>query len=108
LVAGPDVGRPQNPPRSHIPEAGKSIEDGGKPGSNPVWVLKNAPSRAQSSHHIEYVVPQPSLISSPFAATGLADGLARRAAADQVHRLDVVPLDLAQVAQVRHLGPMTA
>jgi hypothetical protein len=62
LVAGTNAGCGEYPVRSHVPELGKSVHDGGKPGSKPRRVLKDHPSRSHSSHSNQYVFPEEPLI----------------------------------------------
>jgi hypothetical protein len=107
LVAGSNVGCAENPPRSHVPELGKLIEGGSKERSEPCGILKDQPSRSQSSHRIEYVGPEEAVIVGSLSKAGLANRLARRATAQNVDRLDRRPVHRLDVTQVRYTGVVT-
>ena len=67
-------------------------------------VLEDAQARTQNGDRLSDVGPQVPLVVRPCALAGVAERLAQIAARDDVDRLDLRPVDLGHVAEVRGAG----
>lgn len=72
----------------------------------PSDVLEDAQPRSKYGNPIRYVRPQVPPVGDAVASAGQAERLARIAAGEHVDRGDLVPVDLRDVPEVRHVGPV--
>jgi hypothetical protein len=106
-MAGANGGSTVNAPGPHIPELGQAEDNSPEPGLDPRGVLKDHPSRAQSSHGVQDVWPKEPFICFSFTRARTGSGLARWASTDYLdYREHIFPSYLGDISQVRYSGPV--
>jgi hypothetical protein len=100
-VGSSGVGSSYNSPSRRQPQVGKVPKDNVKP-KRPVsvHVLKDGDHRAKGDDGVADIGPQVSLISGAFPLAGMAEGLARVAAGEDVDGGNGSPVHIRDVAEV--------
>jgi len=106
-VRSAGVGCSYKTPSEVVPQSGKRSNDSGTAESKDACdVLQDDDSGSKNADGVGDIGEDCSLIVFPFPFPGVGEWLAWESGAHDVDRFDLAPVDLRQVAEVWHTGPM--